>query len=199
MGFWGTFVVHRDPRPLAEVFPELATLAAAGRDTDPTAAGWSVTRTFDADGELPEDFVTRLRDTTQAPAMTARVLDSSAAYVCAAGIDTPPWQVWLHLEGALGYLLDPPAPFDDAGNYLGPDWVDPQYEAACAALRQRLRAEAPGGAEGAAAAVAWARDAGLSPSGAEEVGSVVEGRGPFAEDLFLDLLERLGVIERKAG
>ncbi|WP_203898749.1 hypothetical protein [Virgisporangium aliadipatigenens] len=196
MGFWGTFVVHRGARPLTGFFADLEPLRGAEPAGRPVE-GWSVTRVFDSDGELPEDFLTRLRDVTDAPALTARVLDSSAAYVCAAGVDTPPWQVWLQLQYALGYLLAPPPPFDEDGNYLGPDWADPEYEAASAALEERLRADAPGGVEGAGAAVAWAREAGLAPVSAEEVAALLDSENVLAEETFFAFLERLGVTAAK--
>jgi hypothetical protein len=197
VGFWGTFVVHRGPRSLAQLFADLKPLSDA-EESGGAVDGWAVTRAFDSDGELPEDFVTRLRDATAAPALTVRILDSSAGYVCAAGVTTPSWQAWLCLGAACGYLSTGPSPFDDEGNYLGPDWVDPEHEAANAALKERLLSEAPGGMQGAASAVAWAREAGLTPGSIEAIAAVLDRDDARGDAACAEFLELLGVLAEPA-
>jgi hypothetical protein len=121
----------------------------------------------------------------RAPVLTGRVLASSAVHVVAAGVSTLSWQVWLQLDSALAYLLVPPAPFDEDGNFLGEDWRDPAYEAEVEQTRREMLAEAPGGVLGARSAIAWARDGGLVPDTIEAVAGILDGRQTFAEDQFL--------------
>lgn len=85
------------------------------------------------------------------------------------------------------------APFDEEGNYLGDDWTDPTYEAEVAALRARVLAEAPGGLQGAHAAIAWAVEARLEPDTAETIATVLSANETFAEDQFFQLLDRIGL------
>jgi hypothetical protein len=132
----------------------------------------------------------------RAPVLTGRVLASSAVHVVAAGVSTLSWQVWLQLDSALAYLLVPPAPFDEDGNFLGEDWRDPAYEAEVDQLRREIVAEAPGGLLGAHSAIAWARDAGLVPDTAEALAAILDGRQTFAEERFFELLRLLGLNAR---
>ena len=137
MGFWGTFVVHRGDRALGELLPHVAEFGEAELCAGGAPGGWQVTRVFCSLNELTEGFLTGLRDLTAAPVLAADVLDSDAAFVTALGVQTGPWQTWLNLDAAMGYLVTPPAPFDEDDNYLGDDWVDPEYERGIAALKGR--------------------------------------------------------------
>lgn len=78
-------------------------------------------------------------------------------------------------------------------NYLGDDWRDPAYEAQVELTRRDILAQAPVGVAGARSAQAWACDAGLVPDAVEAIVSVLDGEETFAEDLFFQLLQRLGL------
>jgi hypothetical protein len=192
MGFWGTFVVHRHERPLAELLPEVAALT----DAEPCAGfsgEWQVTRLFAGSGDLPTGFLTDLRDVTRAPVLAADVLDSDAALVRAVGRRTPSWEAWLQLDRAIGHLALPPAPFDENGNHLGDDWTDPAYEREAEELQERVLGETLHGSAAAAAAVAWAREAGVHPGTVQDVAAAFDSHDTFVEDVFFDLLGRLGI------
>ena len=193
MGFWGTFVVHHGERALGELLPHIAEFGEAELCAGGAPGGWQVTRVFCSLDELTEGFLAGLRDLTAAPVLAADVLDSDAAFVTALGVQTGPWQTWLNLDAAMGYLVTPPAPFDENDNYLGDDWVDPEYEREIAALKERILAESPGGEVAAARAIAWALDGGLDPGAADEVVAALGSDEGFVEDQFFALIGRLGL------
>jgi len=193
MGFWGTFVVHRGDRALGELLPHVAEFGEAELCAGGAPGGWQVTRVFCSLNELTEGFLTGLRDLTAAPVLAADVLDSDAAFVTALGVHTEPWQTWLNLDAAMGYLRAPPSPFDENDNYLGDDWVDPEYEREIAALKGQILAESPGGEVAAARAVAWALDGGLTPGPAGEVLAALVTDEGFVEDQFFTFIGRLGL------
>lgn len=198
MGFWGSFVVHRGEQLLADLMPGVETFGEAELCYDGVAGGWQVTRVFARDHPLPNGLLTDLRAATGAPVLAAYILDSDAAFVNALGQHTPGWQAWLNLDGALGHLAPPPAPFDEDGNYLGDDWRDPDHEREVAVVREQMLADTPGGSAAAAAAVAWAAEAGLEPGSPEDVTALLAGEDVFVEDLFFALLNRLGLDTEEA-
>ncbi|MEV4708139.1 hypothetical protein [Actinoplanes sp. NPDC049316] len=193
MGFWGSFVVRRGAAPLSELLPGIKEL----RDTDPAddivRGPWRISRLWASSGDLPDTFLTDLRDATAAPVLAADILDSDAAYVHAVGLRTPFWDTWLEIDGAVAHLVLPPSPFDDDGNFLGDDWVDPEYEAEAAEAKQKMLAETFTGTAAAEAAVAWADEAGLNPSPATEVAAALAREETFAESRFFALLGTLGL------
>lgn len=193
MGFWGSFVVHRGEQLLADLMPGVEAFGEAALCYDGVAGGWQVTRVFARDHPIPTGLLTDLRTATEAPVLAAYILDSDAAFVDALGQLTPGWQAWLGLDGALAHLVPSPPPFDEDGNYLGDDWSDPDHEREVAAIRERTLAETPGGSAAAAAAVAWAAEAGLEPGTPEEIAALLDGKEVFVEDLFFALLNRLGL------
>nr|BFE58899.1 hypothetical protein GCM10020063_034250 [Dactylosporangium thailandense] len=186
MGFWGTYVVLRSDEPPARVLPAITALRGAVSRDGAWSTGWRVWVVRDSAGSLPDDLLEQLHAGTGAPVLLGRVLDSSAVHVVATGTSVRLWEVWLHLTYAMGYLLDPPSPFGD-------DWRDPAYEAKVELTRREILAQAPGGMAGAGSAQAWARDAGLVPDAVEAIASVLDGHETFAEDLFLHLLQQLGL------
>jgi hypothetical protein len=111
--------------------------------------------------------------------------------VHATGSSTPFWDAWLDIDRAVAYTVLPPSPFDEDGNFLGSDWVDPEHEAEVAATRRDMLARTSSGAAAANAAVAWAREAGLSPAPVAEVEAVLAAGETFAEE---QLFARLGVV-----
>ncbi|GGN87430.1 hypothetical protein GCM10010112_70070 [Actinoplanes lobatus] len=193
MGFWGSYVIHRGEALVWDLLPEVPELRDGDLEYDQVSGGWQVTRIWASSGDLPDTFLTDLRDATGAPVLAADILDSSAAYVHAVGVGTPFWDTWLDIDAAVAYSALPSSPFDEDGNHLGDDWVDPKYEAEAAATRQRMLAETLSGAAAAAAAVAWAREAGLSPAPVAAVEAVLATTGTFVEDQFFTVLNRLGV------
>ena len=198
MGFWGSFVVHRGAAPLGDLLPEVAAVRDAEVLYDGVAGAWQITRMWASSGDLPETFLTQLRDATGAPVLAADILDSDAAYVHALGARTPFWDTWLEIDGAIGHVLTPPAPFDEDDNYLGDDWVDPEYEREAAATKERMLAETLTGAAAASAAVAWAAEAGLMPATVAEVEAALGEEETFVEDQFFTLINRLGITTRDA-
>jgi len=196
MGFWGSFVVHRGEALLWELLPDVRELRDADLMYDRVGGEWQVSRVWASSGDLPENFLTDLRDGTGAPVLAADILDSDAAYVHAIGVRTPFWDTWLEIDGAIGHVLPPPAPFDDDDNFLGDDWVDPEYEREAAATKERMLAETLTAAAAASAALAWAAEAGLTPAPAAEIETALAEEEQFVEDQFFTVLNRLGIRTR---
>jgi hypothetical protein len=196
MGFWGSYVVHRDEELLWQLLPEVPELRDGELQYDQVSGGWQITRIRASSSDLPETFLTDLRDATGAPVLTADIMDSSAAYVHAVGVRTPFWDTWLKIESAVAYSVLPESPFDDDGNYLGADWVDPEYEAKAADVKQQMLTETLSGPTAAAAAVAWAQEARLSPAPVTEITVALAATETFVEDQFFTVLNRLGIDTR---
>jgi hypothetical protein len=116
--------------------------------------------------------------------------------VHAVGVRTPFWDTWLEIDGAIGHVLVPPSPFDEDDNYLGDDWVDPEYEQEAAATKERMLAETFTGAAAASAAIAWAVEAGLTPAPAAEVEAALAEEEQFVEEQFFTVLNLLGLRTR---
>jgi hypothetical protein len=190
MGFWGSFAVYRSSEPLTTLAAFLPVEAEPC--IGPWHTGWQVWRVHDREGDFFDQLTEHLSKTTGAPVMLGQVLDSDGVHVRGSGPASGQWQIWLHLDRALGHLCPPPAPFDEDDNYLGDDWTDPDYEEDLTAERQRWAAVAPGGVTGAQRAIDLAVEAGLSPKPAEKVAAIIDGQAVFAEELFFDLLEALG-------
>jgi hypothetical protein len=191
VGFWGTFVMHRGEQLLWELLPEISELGDAELLHD-GVGGWQVTRVYASLDSLPVDFLAKVRERTTAPVLAADVLDSDAAFVTALGRQTPGWQGWLQLDRALGHLVPPPSPFDEDGNHLGDDRRSPDHEREVAAVKARILGETPGGLAAATAAVQWATEAGLQPGSRNEVREALTSEALLVEDVFFDLLNRLG-------
>jgi hypothetical protein len=193
MGFWGTFVVHRDRRLLEELLPDVAAFGEAELCYDGVSGGWQVTRVFAPFDDLPAGFLEALADLTGAPVLAAGVMDSDAALVSGLGRDTPGWKAWLQLDRAMAFLVPARARWAEDGRYLGDGWEDPDQDRQAAAAKERILAEAPGGPAAAAAAMAWAGEADLEPATVEEVTEAFNGNEVFVEDLFFTLINRLGI------
>ncbi|GIE76706.1 hypothetical protein Aph02nite_26560 [Actinoplanes philippinensis] len=196
MGFWGSIVVHRGRALARELLPEIPELRDAELEHDQVSGGWQVTRIRATIDDLPDTFLTGLRDATKAPVLAASVLDSSAAYLAAVGVETPFWDTWLNIDSAVGYTVLPSSPFDEDGNYLGAGWVDPEYEAEVAATRQSMLNETLHGTPAASAAVAWAREAGLDPAPIPEVEAALATTETFVEEQLFALIGLLGIDTR---
>jgi hypothetical protein len=192
-GLSGSYVVHRGEALVWDLLPEVPGLRNGDLEYDQVSGGWQATRIWASSGDLPETFLADLRDATGAPVLAADILNSDAAYVRALGVRTPFWDTWLDIDGAIAHSVSPPSPFDDDGNYLGDDWVDPRYEAEAAAAKQDMLARTLSGTAAATAAVAWAREAGLSPAPVAAVEAALATTETFVEDQFFEVLNRLGI------
>ncbi|MDI6105935.1 hypothetical protein QLQ12_45935 [Actinoplanes sp. NEAU-A12] len=175
------------------MLPEVSELQDSDPECSQLSGGWQLTRIWASASDLPDTFLTDLRDATGAPVLAADILDSSAAYVDAVGVGTPFWDTWLNIDSAVGYTAPGPSPFDEDGNYLGDGWVDPEYEAEATAIKERMLAETLSGTAAATAAVAWALEAGLSPAPVAEVEAALTATEVFVEDQFFAVLNRLGI------
>jgi hypothetical protein len=182
MGFWGAMIVHRGEPLLAELFAEIEAIHRASLDYDRVNGVWQVSRVPVALRDLSADLLSRLRDVTGAPVLAAEVFASDGAFVHALGYKTV-CRAWLQLDGALGYLLTPYTINGD-GTAYGRENDD---------LRATILAETPGGSAAAAAAIEWAYEAGLTPSGLDELAEVFDGRSVFVEEQFIKLLNSLGL------
>jgi hypothetical protein len=182
MGFWGTIVVYRGEPLLAELLPEVEEFHEAELDYDRVNGAWEVSRVYLGLRDLPADLLLRLRDATGAPVRAAEVFDSDGAFVHALG-NQAVCRAWLQLDGALGYLL---TPYTINGN-------ESAYVRENDDLRTNILAETPGGAVAAAAAIEWAHEAGLTPTGLDELAAVFDGRSVFVEEHCIKLLNSLGL------
>lgn len=175
MGFHGTFVVGRSPKPLTELLPAGDDMMhVETRYTD----GWQVVRIFgmpDLDDELGP-----LREATGAPLLTATVIDSDCAQLLA--MDDEPWRTYLDPETNKAYL----------GEYVGH-----QTGASGSDLDQEIDdAFSDGGLspdEAAPKFVRWAALAGYAVPAAPIKEILEASVDPFVEDLFYDLLLALGL------
>ena len=178
MGFWGTFVVHRHEQLLWELLPGVEKLDDAELCAEQASGGWQLTRVFAMPHALPRSFLEDVRDLTGAPVLAAAVLDSDAASVRALAPGSSGWQTWLNREKAVEYVAE-------AHRFDGND------EQSVEAARRHILAETEPGTR-AAAAVAWAVEAGWEPSSVADVSQVLVREETFVEDGFFTLLERLG-------
>ncbi|HEY3717595.1 MAG TPA: hypothetical protein VGL39_23975 [Jatrophihabitantaceae bacterium] len=104
---------------------------------------------------------------TNAPALTGFVMDSDCVDVRALGATSGPWRTCVDRAAMSAYLSE------DGGN------IDAQFLPAAGAAER---------------AVAWAAEAGLPASSAGLELPFRDGHAdPMAEDLFFELLDRLGV------
>jgi hypothetical protein len=193
MGFKGAYVVYRGDQLLTQLVGGEPDSLDAEACRGPWHGQWQVWRVFGWPEDLPADLLPRLRDAVEAPVLAGEVWDDSAVHVKGLGLLTAPWQVWLKVRGVLGYMLTPPAPFDEHGNYLGDSWTDPEYEREVEQLRLRLLAVAPGGLEGAHKVVNWATEAGLQTASPAEIAETIDREKGVAQDILAELLARLGV------
>ncbi|GGW48563.1 hypothetical protein [Streptomyces xantholiticus] len=191
MGFSGEIVFGRSERPLHEA-PVFDGGRADGSDIDagrPRPGGWQTLHVFDGAVQEGEDLLEAVVDWTGAPACVASVYDSDVALVTGLAPDGRWWQAALNVDLAAALWTEVPDDVDDTS-----EWADsPEFAAAVELRRAELHAEIPAAATGA---VAWARSAGVevtTPVAAVE--GLLRAREVFVEDLFGELLDRLGFPE----
>ncbi|GLI02882.1 hypothetical protein Pa4123_81600 [Phytohabitans aurantiacus] len=206
MGFWGTFVVARDARPLPTLagVRELAdhiVWHGAGQD------GWQAVQLHRApdDWRPPmtaedgrESLLESLVEQTGQPVLAAVVLDSDGAQLIGYSPRAGRWSSWLSLEAIVDYLdsqysdrLD----VDDDEELpedLDEFWKN-RYREACRPLYEL----APPSDIAAPHAVAWAAEAGYAPSVAA-VEAALGGGAVLVEDQFFTLLAALGLPKMTA-
>lgn len=179
MGHWGYFVVGRSERPLARTdalagVPGLVTRTAApgGRQV------WECPGPEDGIGSM-----SALARETGAPALFGYVMDSACVAVEAAVPSGDAWSTCLARDVMAGYLAG-----GDGGLGVDDYFLEP--------------------ADAAGRAVAWAAEAGhtvtagalldvleAEPGGTDAAPEGPEGEvGKMAENLFFELLDRLGVV-----
>jgi hypothetical protein len=200
VGFWGTFIVARSDRPVTE----LEALKAAAdqvvwRRTG--GDGWQVVQVHRGpDGydsqTLPagwERLLVSVMEQTGHPVLAAVVLDSDGAQVIGYSPSAGRWGGWLMLGRIIGHLDPAASPYayeDENGEMQLDEGED--YQRRLRAAEERLYEVGPPGHLAAPLAVRWATEAGFSPTVAA-VEAVLDGGEVFAEDLFFQLLDVLGL------
>ncbi|MFB7225712.1 hypothetical protein [Streptomyces sp. NPDC056227] len=190
MGFSGELVFGRSDRPLLEapVFEGIH-----GRDTVhvnwPRAGGWQTLQFDDDVIKNPEATLRVLVEWTGAPACVTSVYDSDVAIVKGLGSGVELWGTCLNLEKAAELWAEVPDDVDDMSEWI----ITPAFAEAVDRKRSELDAQVPGDARGA---LDWARFAGFGHSvAAASIEEVLRSREVFVEDLFDELLDRLGFPE----
>ncbi|GAA3792724.1 hypothetical protein ACFS5L_12330 [Streptomyces phyllanthi] len=170
MGYWGYYVVGRSEGPLAE----LDALAGARGMSPLTTAddGWQVWEYPNQDGSGDVGSMHALARETGAPALFGYVMGGDCVVIEAAGPESGGWTTCLAREAMAGYL---------DGNDDGLTVEDYFLEPGDAAER----------------AVAWAAEAGHTVA-AERLADLLalepDPSAPLAENMFFQLLDRLGVV-----
>ncbi|MFI9305262.1 hypothetical protein [Streptomyces triculaminicus] len=173
MGFWGYLLLGRGgDRALAEC----PVLAASREHLIPAgtfAGGWQLWRHPGPPEPAGVDALVRaLADETGAPALAAYVMESDCAVVGGAHPGGASWSACLGRTPLARYMAD---------TELGLDELFPTPEAA------------------AADCAAWAAEAGHAADAAELAGVLAADPDPLVENLFHELLARLGMVEPLAG
>ncbi len=165
MGYWGYFVVGRSERPLAE----LDALAGAKGMVQRSSAdgGWQVWEYPSGDGEVGNMNV--LAAETGAPALFGYVMDSDCVVVEAAAPESGAWTTCLARAAMAGYLGAA-----SEGLTIEDYFLEPR--------------------DAAGRAVAWAAEAGHDVDTGPLLDVLTSDADPLAENLFFQLLDRLGVV-----
>lgn len=127
--------------------------------------GWQVWAVEGSDGDVGN--MNTLAHETGAPALFGYVMDSDCVVVEAAAPESGAWTTCLARGAMAGYLGDDGLTVDDY--FLEP-------------------------ADAAERAVAWAAESGRAVPAGPLLAVLSADPDPFAEDLFYDLLDRLGVV-----
>ncbi|MEU5052378.1 hypothetical protein [Streptomyces sp. NPDC021096] len=171
MGFWGYLLVGRAGDGALAECPVLAT----GRDRPVPArtfaGGWRLwERPGPPDPAGTDALVRALADATDAPALAAYVMESDCAVIGGARPGGPCWSACLGRTALARHMAD---------TGLGLDELFPAPPVA------------------AAHCAAWAAAVGRAADAAELARVLAAEPGPLVEDLFRDLLARLGMVERR--
>ncbi|MBB5784576.1 hypothetical protein [Nonomuraea jabiensis] len=207
MGFWGTYIVARANQPLTGL-PALRQSAAnaswhwQGPDrwravqVDRGPAGWdSPTLPHAWDGLL-----TGLMQQTGHPVLAAVIKHSEGAQLLGRSPVAGHWGGWLMADGITWRSLPADGPaqsWDENGEQHAEDPAEYQRRRQ-AALDRLYTAAGPPGSAAAPSALAWAREAGLTPDPAA-VTTALDAKGVFAEDVLFQLLAALGLPDLPIG
>jgi hypothetical protein len=200
VGYWGTFILARSGRPVTELD---GLKAAADRVVWQRSGGdgWQVVQIhrgpdgYDSE-RLPADWerlLVSVMEQTGHPVLAAVVLDSSGAQLIGYSPNAGRWGGWLMLERIIPYLNPAAVPYayeDENGEMQVDEGED--YQRQLREVRDRLYQVGPPGHLAAPLAVRWANEAGYRPAVAA-VEAVLNGYEAFAEDLFFELLDALGL------
>jgi hypothetical protein len=200
VGFWGTFIVARNGRPVTEL--EALKAAADQVVWQRTGGdGWQVVQIHRGpDGydstALPADWerlLVSVMEQTGQPVLAAVVLDSDGAQLIGYSPKAGRWGGWLMLGRIIGHL-DPsawPYGYEDENGQMQLDEGE-DYQRRFHTARDRLYEVGGPGHVAAPLAVRWATEAGYIPAAAA-VEAVLDGGEVFAEDQFFQLLDVLGL------
>ena len=200
MGYWGTFIVARSDQPMMAL--EGLKAAADQVAWQRTGGdGWQVVQIHRGPNgwdsrPLPADWerlLVAVMQQTGHPVLAAVVLDSDGAQLIGYSANAGRWGGWLMLERIIGHL-DPaamPYAYEDENGEIQVDEGEDYQRRLCEA-RERLYQVGPPGHLAAPLAVRWASEAGYAPTAAA-VEAVLNGGEVFAEDLFFQLLDVLGL------
>jgi len=201
MGFSGTFITTRADRPLTSL-PALRPSAAKASWHWQGPDGWQVVQVdrgpagWDSP-DLPvawDGLVRGLVEQAGHPVLAAVIKDSDGAQLLGRSPQAGRWGGWLKPDRITWRSLpdDGPRPYwDENGSQHSEDgatWERRHQEAL-----DRLYAQAgPPRSAAAPQAIAWAREAGLTPDPAATA-AAMDADSAFAEDALFQLLAALGI------
>jgi hypothetical protein len=201
MGFWGTFIVARSDHALMDLEPLKASAEDAmwqrrGED------GWQVVQIHRGpegwdSRSLPagwERLLVLTMERTGHPVLAAVVLDSDGAQLIGFSPEAGRWGGWLMLGRIIGHIDSnalPAVSEDGHGRMQADEGEDDQCR--LRRVQDRLFADVgPPAYRAAPLAVRWANEAGFAPT-VRAVEAALDGVEAFAEDVFFQLLDVLGL------
>lgn len=201
MGYWGTFIAARSDRSLVELDAVRASvdrLVWHGVSSD----GWQVVQIHRGpegwdSTSLPADWercLVAVMEQTGNPVLAAVVMDSDGAQLIGYSCEAGRWGGWLMLDRIIGHIIPEAWPYayeDENGEIQLDEGED--YQRRLHTAQERMHEVGPPAALAAPLAAQWATEAGLTPT-LTTVQAVLDGREAFAEDLFFQLLEALGLL-----
>ncbi|GAA4566316.1 hypothetical protein [Planotetraspora kaengkrachanensis] len=166
MGFWGSIVVARLDVPLTGL-RALKGYDGHAKELERSADGWRIWE-LSVDDSLPdpEDLVVGVSEETGAPALVGFVMDSDCVAVAAFSRSARSWSACLAPNSMAAYLRPDDLKLSDL--FLPPE-------------------------EAAVLAVRWAADAGYRVSPVPIVELLNREGAPYAEHLFAEFIERVGI------
>ena len=182
---------------LAAVRASVDRLAWRGAGSD----GWQVAQIHRGpegwdSTSLPADWerlLVAVMEQTGNPVLAAVVMDSDGAQLIGYSPKAGRWGGWLMLDRIIGHIIPEAWPYvyeDENGEIQLDEGED--YKRRFRAAQERMHEVGPPAALASPLAVQWATEAGFTPTVAV-VQAVLDGREAFAEDLFFQLVEALGL------
>jgi hypothetical protein len=200
MGFWGTFIVARSDRPVMEL-EGLKASADQALWQRTGADGWQLVKFHRGpdgwdEAAVPagwERLLIAVMEQTGHPVLAAVVLASDGAELIGYSPNAGRWGGWLMLERIVAHIDPNAGPYvyeDENGQFQTDEGED--YQRRLREALDRIYKVVPPGHIAAPLAVRWANEAGLTPT-SSAVKAVLNGDELFAEDLFFQLLDVLGL------